>query len=133
MVTPETETTRLDRFGRAQSRDPMTQPVTYLRTITPVADDDWYKANPRPRPARQPKPGELLFEFHVPQTHTFWRVELRDNGVYGVEVQFLDPIDVRIARSFRQDMDPDRTPRAMAMAWAQLERAAKEAYDPESR
>jgi hypothetical protein len=43
------------------------------------------------RPPRQPKPGELLFEFHVKRTHTFWRVELRDHGAHGVEVQFFDP------------------------------------------
>ena len=37
------------------------------------------------RPPRQPKPGELLFEFDAPRTRTFWRVELCDNGEYGVE------------------------------------------------
>jgi len=31
--------------------------------------------------------------------------------VYGVEAQFLDPVDIRIARTFRQDLDPTRTPR----------------------
>jgi len=60
-------------------------------------------------PPRQRLPGELLFEFHVPTTCTFWRVELRDNCAYGVEAQFLDPVDVRIARTFYAQMD--RTPR----------------------
>ena len=47
----------------------------------------------------QPTPGELLFEFHVERTHTFYRVELRDHGEFGVEAQFLDPAEVRIART----------------------------------
>jgi hypothetical protein len=49
-------------------------------------------------------------------------VELRDHGVYGVEMQFLDPVDARIARTFRQGMDLTRTPREMAIAWAIEER-----------
>jgi hypothetical protein len=79
-----------------------------------------------PAPPRDAQPGELLFEFHVAATHTFWRVELRDHGAYGVEAQFLDPIDIRTARTFRQDMDPTRTPRELAVQWAELERAAIE-------
>src|SRR5258708_32585656 len=89
-------------------------------------DEDWCKPNRPPRPPRQPTPGELLFEFHVAATHTFYRVELRDHAAYGVEAQFLDPVDIRIARTFRQDMDPTRTPRAMAIAWATEERKAIE-------
>jgi hypothetical protein len=83
---------------------------------------------PQP-PPRQPQPGELLFEFHVAATHTFYRVELRDHGAYGVEAQFLDPIDIRSARTFRQDMDPTRTPREMAITWATEERKAIENGD----
>ena len=90
--------------------------------IGPVSDDDWYKQHRAPTPPRQPTPGELLFEFHVPTTCTFWRVELRDHGSYGVEAQFLDPVDVRIARTFHPQMDPTGMPRAMAIAWAQQER-----------
>jgi hypothetical protein len=60
-------------------------------------------------PPRQPQPGELLFEFHVERTHTFYRVELRDRGAYGVEAQFLDPIDVCTARLFPS--------RELAIAW----------------
>ena len=51
--------------------------------------------NPPKPPPPPPQPGELLFEFHGEVTHTFWRCELRDHGVYGVEAQFLDPIDIR--------------------------------------
>jgi hypothetical protein len=65
---------------------------------------------------RVAQPGELLFEFHV--AHTFYRVELRDHGQYGVEAQFLDPIDFVISRTFHQRLDPTRTPREMAVAWA---------------
>jgi len=36
-------------------------------------------------PACQAQPGELLFEFHVAATHTFYRVELSDHDAYGVE------------------------------------------------
>jgi len=78
-------------------------------------------------PPRQAVAGELLFEFHVEATHTFWRCELRDHGVYGVEAQFLDPVDIRQARTFYQAMDPTRSPRAMAIAWAEEERKALQA------
>ena len=71
--------------------------------------------------------GELLFEFYDEWTHTFYRVELRDHGpVYGVEAQFLDPVDPRICRIFRPGLDPTRTPREMAIAWAEEERKAIE-------
>lgn len=65
-----------------------------------MADDDWYKPHRPPSPPRQPMPGELLFEFYVARTHTFWRVELRDHGEFGVEAQFLDPTEVRIPERF---------------------------------
>jgi hypothetical protein len=71
---------------------------------------------------RLSQPGELLFEFHVERTHTFWRCILRDHGAYGVEAQFLDPVDVRIARTFPQYLDPTRSPREMAIEWAEAHR-----------
>ena len=91
-----------------------------------MADDDWFKPDRPPTPPRQPVPGELLFEFHVARTHTFYRVELRDHRAYGVEAQFLDPVEIRTARTFHQRMDPTRTPREMAIAWAEEERKAVE-------
>ena len=74
---------------------------------------------------RQARPGELLFEFHIEREHRFYRVELRDHGpVYGVEAQFFDPVDLRKSRMFRSTDDPTgtRTPREMAIAWAEPER-----------
>src|SRR5438552_18348675 len=91
-----------------------------------MADDDWYKPHRPSTPLRQPQLGELLFEFHVPATHTFYRCELRTHGTDIVEAQFLDPVDVRIARMFHQYMDLTRTPREMAIAWAEEERKALE-------
>lgn len=64
------------------------------------------------------QPGELLFEFHVPATHWFWQVELRHHGDYGVEVQFFDPTELWTSRMFKRDLDPTRTPRELAIAWA---------------
>src|SRR3954470_1979736 len=93
-------------------------------------DKDALLPNAPKRPPRQPVAGELLFEFHIDRTHTFWRVELRDYGPYGVEAQFLDPVELRFAQTFRQDMDPSRTPREMAIAWANEERRAMEQEQP---
>ena len=83
--------------------------------------------NEQPPAPRQSVPGELLFEFYVERTKRFYRCELRDHGPeYGVEAQFLDPVDLVFARRFDPRLDPSRTPRAMAIAWAQAERAALE-------
>lgn len=89
-------------------------------------DKPFYAPDLKPAAPRLPQPGELLFEFHVERTHRFYRVELRDHRVYGVEAQFLDPIDLVISRTFRADLDPTRTPRQMAIAWAEEERKALE-------
>jgi hypothetical protein len=52
-------------------------------------DRPFYDPDHQQAPPRQAQPGELLFEFHVPATHTFYRVELRDHGAYGVEARRL--------------------------------------------
>jgi hypothetical protein len=49
----------------------------------------------------------IIFEFHVERTQTFYRVEFRDHGQYGVEAQFLDPIDLVIRRTFSSASGPD--------------------------
>jgi hypothetical protein len=87
-----------------------------------MSDQPFFAPNKKPDPPRQSQPGELLFEFHVEREHRFYRVELRDHGPYGVEAQFLDPIELVIGRTFRADMNPNRTPREMAIAWAIEER-----------
>jgi hypothetical protein len=61
----------------------------------------------------------LLLEFPVERTHTFYRVELRDCGAYGVEAQFFDPIDVRTAHLFPS--------REMAIRWAEEARTTESA------
>ena len=87
---------------------------------------DGYNGQKREAPSVH-RPGELLFECYVERTHTFYRGELRDHGpVYGVEEQFLDPVDPRICRIFRPGLDPTRTPREMAVQWAEAERSAIE-------
>jgi hypothetical protein len=78
-------------------------------------DEHYSPFGPMPT-QRLSQPGELLFEFHVESTHTFYRVELRDHGQDGVEAQFLNPIDLEISRTFHQRLDPTRTPREMAIA-----------------
>jgi len=45
------------------------------------------------------------------------------------EAQFLEPLDIRLARTFRQDMDPMRAPREMAIGWAEQERKRIEKGD----
>ncbi len=76
----------------------------------------FYAPNRPSAPARQLRAGELLFEFHVDRTHTFYRCELRDRGKYGVEAQLVDPVDLRIAHTFPT--------RELAIAWAEEERKA---------
>ena len=71
----------------------------------------------KPPAPRVAKAGELLFEFHIERTHKSYRCELRDHGEYGVEAQFLDPVDVVFSRKFSPHPDLTRTPRAMAIAW----------------
>jgi hypothetical protein len=82
-------------------------------------DKPFYVPNRPPAPPCQPKPGELLFESHVERTHTFWRVELRDHGEYGVEAKFFDPVDLRLAHTLPT--------REVAVAWAGKEQKAIEA------
>ena len=90
-----------------------------------MTDEPFYSPNKQPAPARVAKLGELLFEFHIERTHRFYRVELRDHGpVYGVEAQFLDRSDH--VPHVSAGPGPARTPREMAIAWAEEERKAIE-------
>lgn len=78
-------------------------------------------AGATPAPPRAPKVGELLFEFL--RGHDRIRCELRDHGPFGVEAQFLINEELFIGRTFHPRLDPMRTPREMAIAWAETERA----------
>jgi hypothetical protein len=92
-----------------------------------VTNDPFYAPNQPPRPPRQPKPGELLFEFYVERTKKFWRCELRDHGPEcGVEAQFFDPVDLVFGRRFDPRLDASRPSRELAIAWAEQERKAIE-------
>lgn len=71
---------------------------------------------PKPAP-RVARVGELLFEFLRGVGR--YRCELRDHGDYGVEGLFLLNEEIFIGRTFHQRLDPTRTPRAMAIAWAE--------------
>ena len=89
-----------------------------------MTEDDWYKPNRPPAAPRQPKPGEFLFEFYRERDHSRWLCELRDHGKYGVEAQFLKNEELSIAHTFHQRLDPMRTPREMAIVWAERARSA---------
>jgi hypothetical protein len=86
-----------------------------------MSDDAFYSPTHRPNAPRQRRVGELLFEYYVERTKKFYRCELFDHGEWGVEAQFRDPIDPTIARMFSPRLDPTRTPREMAIAWAEEE------------
>jgi hypothetical protein len=87
--------------------------------------------NAKPTPARQPKPGERLFEFYRESDHSRWLCGLRDHGnVYGVEVQFFKNEELGRARRFDPRLDPSRPSRDLAIAWAEEERKHIEAFNP---
>lgn len=81
--------------------------------------DDSMLAGYKP-PVRVPKPGELIDEFYCERNQTFYRVELRDRGPWGVEAQILDPVELVIGQRFIDVEDGDRTipARESAIAWA---------------
>jgi hypothetical protein len=67
-----------------------------------------------------------LFEFL--RGHDRFLCELRDHGeTYGIEAQFYQNEEFIQGRRFDRSMDPTRTPREMALSWAEAERKAIEA------
>jgi hypothetical protein len=62
-----------------------------------------------------------LFEFL--RGHDRFRCELRDHGPHGIEAQFFQNEEFLYARRF-EGIDPTLTARALAIAWAEQERAA---------
>jgi hypothetical protein len=88
-----------------------------------MSDEPFTTPNRPPAPPRQPRPGERLFEFL--RGHDRFLCELRDHGdPFGVEAQFYQNEEFLISRRFEPRMDPTRTPRTMAIAWAEEERSA---------
>ena len=66
-------------------------------------------------PPRQPRPGEILFEFVRESDHAHFRCELRTHGgEWGVEAQFWMNGELLIGRRFDA--------RALAVQWAMVER-----------
>jgi hypothetical protein len=78
-----------------------------------------------PAPSRQPQHGERLLEFlHGDKRYL---CELRDYGEpYGVEAQFWKNDEFLYSRRFDAQLDRTRTPRELAIAWAEDERTAIE-------
>jgi len=84
---------------------------------------DFYKPKRLPAPPLEPQHGELLFEFLHREDR--YRCELRDHGEpYGVEAQFLKNGQFFYSRRFDARMHVTRTPRELAIAWAEAERQA---------
>jgi len=75
------------------------------------------------RPIKRARVIDVIRAIPLKLTQAAWRwlAELMsagrhsDHGAYGVEAQFLDPVDVRIARTFHQRLDFTRTPREVAI------------------
>ena len=85
--------------------------------------DNFYKPNRPPAPSCPVQHGELLFEFQLGPDR--YRCELRDHGeLYGVEPQFLKNEKFFYSRQFDARMHATRTPRELAIAWAEEERRA---------
>jgi len=77
-----------------------------------MSDDEtipFYSPHQPPAPPRQPQPGALLFEFAKDADR--YRVELRDDGEYGVEAQVFTNGDLWQACRFLD--------RAWATQWAE--------------
>ena len=78
-----------------------------------MTDQPWYSPNYQP-PVRQPRVGELLYEFVRESDRAHVRCELRDHGEWGVEAQIYLHGELLIGRRFET--------RALAVEWAEAER-----------
>jgi hypothetical protein len=67
----------------------------------------------------------LIDAFYCERNHTFYCVELRDRGKWGIEAQIIDPIELVIGQRFADVEDGDRRIKAResAIAWAKDWRA----------
>jgi hypothetical protein len=87
-----------------------------------MADDDRNTPHRPSLPAWPTARGELLWEFVRLADRKHFRCELIEGGGYGLEVRILDGETVISAHMFTRDMDPTRTPRQLAVEWANEER-----------
>jgi hypothetical protein len=86
-----------------------------------MTDEPFYSPNYKPPPPRVAKPGELLFEFVRASDRAPMSCELRFHGEsYGWEAQFLERGELVYSHGAF-------VTRKAAVAWAELERAAREA------
>ncbi len=86
--------------------------------------DHFYLPNRPPQPPRQPKSGERLFEF--PRGHDRILCELYELGNYGIDVRSSKNEEFWYSRRFDPRLDSTRTPRDLAIQWAEVERMALE-------
>jgi hypothetical protein len=89
-----------------------------------MSGEPFWKPGLKPRSAREPRPGELLFEFR--KGTDSYACELRDHGEFGIEAQFLLNGQLYIARTFRDQPDVNLRARDVAMHWAERQRATME-------
>lgn len=85
-------------------------------------DRPFYASNPAPMTPRQAKAGERLFAFL--RGHDRILCELYDLGVYGIDVRFSINEEFSHSRRFDPRLDRTRSPRALAVQWAEEERKA---------
>jgi hypothetical protein len=89
--------------------------VTTSHSIHPITN----------RPCASGSPASCCSSF-IERAITRFYCELRDHGRYGIEAQFFDGVDFLRSRRFDPSLDPMRSPREMAIAWALEERQAIE-------
>jgi hypothetical protein len=65
-----------------------------------MTDQRFYTPGRKPPPARQPQPGEVLFEFVREPDHAHFRCELLTHESWGVEAQFWMNGELLIGRGF---------------------------------
>jgi hypothetical protein len=86
-----------------------------------MSEEPFWKPGLKPRPAREPKPGDRLFEFG--KGSDSYACELRDHGEFGVEALFLLNGQLYIARTFHDQPALGLRARDIAMRWAHRQRA----------
>lgn len=88
-------------------------------------EQPFYSPNHKPSKERQPKPGELLFEFYRDLDKTRWRCELREHE-YGCETLFYRNEEFFESRNFTRSAGH---PRTLAIAWAATRKALESRFD----